>query len=32
MDQSAQHVYRDLLWYLAELRSQGDTWIALPRK
>ena len=26
----ARHVYAELLHYLSELRSQGETWIALP--
>jgi hypothetical protein len=28
--ESRQRVYRDLLRYLAGLRAQGETWIALP--
>jgi hypothetical protein len=28
----ARRVYTDLLRYLSELRSQGETWIALPRE
>jgi hypothetical protein len=27
---SAQRVYTELLQYLSELRSEGETWIALP--
>jgi hypothetical protein len=30
MDQAARRVYNELLQYLCELRSQGETWIALP--
>jgi microsomal dipeptidase-like Zn-dependent dipeptidase len=30
IDQKARRVYVELLKYLAELRSQGETWIALP--
>jgi hypothetical protein len=28
---AARRVYADLLQYLAEMRSSGETWIALPR-
>jgi hypothetical protein len=31
-DERAQSVYVDLLRCLTELRSQGETWIALPRE
>ena len=27
-----RRVYTELLYYLAELRSQGETWIASPRE
>jgi hypothetical protein len=30
IDKSARRVYAELLWYLSELRAQGETWIALP--
>ena len=30
VDPVARRVYADLLQYLSELRSQGETWIALP--
>jgi hypothetical protein len=30
IDKAARRVYADLLDYLSELRSQGETWIALP--
>jgi len=30
--EKARRVYSDLLLYLSELRSQGETWIALPKE
>jgi hypothetical protein len=30
IDQTARRVYAELLQYLSELRSQGETWLALP--
>jgi hypothetical protein len=30
MDRKAQKVYGQLLGYLADMRAQGETWIALP--
>jgi hypothetical protein len=30
IEETARRVYTDLLHYLRELRSQGETWIALP--
>lgn len=30
IDQAARRVYSELLQYLSDLRSQGQTWIALP--
>jgi len=32
IDLSARRVYVELLEYLSELRSNGETWIALPRE
>jgi hypothetical protein len=32
IEKAAQGVYAGLLKYLAELRAQGETWIALPRE
>ena len=31
IDTGARRVYAELLQYLSDLRSQGETWIALPR-
>jgi hypothetical protein len=31
IDEKARRVYVELLQYLADLREQGETWIALPR-
>jgi hypothetical protein len=30
--EKARNVYRELLLYLSELRSKGETWIALPKE
>jgi len=32
IDDAARRVYSELLGYLSELRSQGETWIALPNE
>jgi len=32
IDGAARSVYTELLQYLSEMRSHGDTWIALPRE
>lgn len=32
IEKAAQGVYAELLEFLAELRAQGETWIALPRE
>jgi hypothetical protein len=32
IDEAARRVYAELLQHLSELRSQGETWIALPRE
>jgi hypothetical protein len=32
IDKAARRIYTELLLYLSELRSQGETWIALPKE